>query len=196
MLIGVMQLVPREEAGFSSLEYRYQVVQFCDRLPGTGQRSALENVLETLRTSRQEWHRHQSYLVPFNVCQSTGLCPDVVVEITKYLSLDETINAFSMSILPLLRDGYSKVHLNNPTKRFVEMIPEYLDPRQVTSLRIADDPRRLRSDLNAFHTFNQLTSLTILSERASHRIEQCLNCLPKIRRLSLWLDDESSSHLF
>ena len=187
-----MRLAPREETDFSSSEYRHQVLQLCDRLPGTGQRSTLENVLETLRTFRQEWHRHQPYLVPFDVCQLTGLCPDVVIEITKYLSLDETINAFSMSILSLLRDGYSKVHLNNPAKRFVEMIPQHLDPRQVTSLRIADDPRRLRSDLTAFHTFDQLISLTILSERASHRIEQCLNCLPNIRRLSLWLDDASN----
>ena len=127
MLIGVMRLAPREETGFSSFEYRYQVLQLCDRLPETGQRSTVENVLETLIAFRKEWHRHQSFLVPFDVCQSTGLCSDVVVEICEYLLLDESINAFTTSILPLLRDGYSKVHLNNPSKRFVEMIPRHLD---------------------------------------------------------------------
>ena len=190
-----MRLAPREETGFSSFEYRYQVLQFRTHLSRTGKGSTLENFLETLITFRKEWLRPQPFLVPSDVCQSTGLCPDVVLKICEYLLLDESINAFTTSILPLLRDWYSKVHLNNPSKRFVEMISQYLDPRQVTSLRIADDPQERRSDLSAFRAFDQLISLTALSERASHRIEQYLYCLPNVRRLSLWLDDEYNSDL-
>lgn len=130
------------------------------------------------------------------LCQSTGLCPDVVLEICEYLALDESIDALTTSILPLLRDRYSKVHLNNPSKRFAEMIPRHLDLRQVASLRITDDPQKGRSDLSALRAFDQLISLTVISERASQRIEQCLYCLPSVRRLSLWLDDEYHSNLF
>jgi hypothetical protein len=121
---------------------------------------------------------------------------DVLIEITKYLSLDESINAFSMSILPLLRQANSKVHLNNSSKRFVEMIPQHLDPRQVTSLRITGDPQRLGYDLSAFRAFDQLVGLTVFSERASHTIEQCLHCLPKVRRLFLWFDEPLSYSFF
>ena len=142
---------------------------------------------------REEWYRHHSCLVPFDVCQLTGLCPDVVVEITKYLWLNESINAFTTSILPLLRDGYSKVHLKNPSKRFVEMIPQHLDPRQVTSIRVTDDPGILGIDFTAFHIFDQLISLTILSERALRTIEQCL---PNVRRLSLYFDEPLSYNSF
>ena len=191
-----MRLAVREEAAFWLPEYRYQVLQFCDRLPGTGKGSTLKNVLEASIVFRKEWHRYQSCFAPFDVCQSTGLCPDMVVEMTKYLWLDELINAFTTSILPLLRDGYSKIHLNNPTKRFVEMIPQHLDPRQVASLRITDHPLRSGSDFTAFRAFDQLISLTVISERASHRIEQCLDCLPNLRRLSLWLDNQPYSHFF
>ena len=158
--------------------------------------STLQNILDTLIAFRKEWHRHQSCLVPFDVCKSTGLCPDVVVEITKYLWLDESINAFTTSILPLLRDGYSQIHLNNPSKRFAEMIHQQLDPRQVASLRIADDPGRLGSDLTGFHLVDQVISLTILSERASRTIDRCLLCLPNVRRLSLCFDEPLSSNSF
>ena len=174
-----MRLAPREETGFSSSEYRYQVLQLCGQVPWTSQRSTLENVLETLIAFRKEWYHHQPFPIPFDVCQSTGLCPDVVLKICEYLLLNESINAFTPSILPLLRDGHSKVHLKHPSKRFVEMLSQNLDPRQVTSLRIADDPRRLRSDLSAFRIFDQLISLTILSDPTACALFGRQNHLPK-----------------
>lgn len=167
MLIRIMRLAPREGTGFSSFEYWSEVLQLCDRLPGTSQRSTVDNVLETLIAFRKEWRHHQPFLVPLDMCQSTGLCPDVFVEICKYLWLYEPIDAFTTSILSLLRGGHSKVHLNNPSKLFVEMIPRHLDPRQVTSLRVTDHPLRSGSDLSALHIFDQVISLTVFNERAS-----------------------------
>jgi hypothetical protein len=192
MLMGLMRLAPQEETGFFPAGYQCQVLQCCDCLPRTRQRSTIENVLETLNAYKQEWHRLQPFLVPFDVCQLTGLCPDVLVEISEYLWLNDAINAFSIGILPLLH----RAHLNNPLKQFVELIPRHLDPRQVVSLHLSDDFRSPRNDLSTFHIFDQLISLTIIGKRATYMIDRWLNSLPNVRRLSIWLDEKRITHLF
>ena len=111
-------------------------------------------------------HLSSEAFVPFEVGQLTGLCPDVLLEISKYLYLDEIIHAFSMGFLRVLHDGHSKVHLNDPSNRFLQIIPQHLDPRQVASLLITDDPRTPTGHLSLLRVFDRLTSLTILSERA------------------------------
>ena len=189
MLVGINRHAPREKNGFSPAEYQCQVIQYGDILIQNNARSTLEIVLETLRSFKQEFVFHQKLLASFDITKSAVLCPDVLVQIAEYLSLSDAINAFSMGVLSLLRDGYSKVHLNNPSKRFAEMIHEHLDPRQVASLHINDDPQRPRSDLSALCIFDQLISLTVSSIRDSLMIFHCLDYLPNIRRLSLWFDD-------
>jgi hypothetical protein len=195
MLIGIMQHASGERGEFSPFEYQCQLLQRCDVLPKINTRSTLENVLETLRTFKQEWHRHQQFLIPFDFSRSTGLCPDVVIEITKYLSLNETITACSIDILRLLRDAHSKVHLNNPSKRFLQIIPEHLDTRQIVSLHITDDIDSPACDFLALQMFDQVVSVTVLSQRAKQTIGRLLPHFPRVRRLSLWFGDEFDSVL-
>jgi hypothetical protein len=56
--------------------------------------------LDILRSVRQERHRHHQFLLPVDVTEATGMCPDVLVEITKSLSLNDAMNAFSIRIVP------------------------------------------------------------------------------------------------
>jgi hypothetical protein len=101
-----------------------------------------------------------------------------------------------MGILPLIRDGHPKVHLNNPSKRFVEMIRQHLDPRQVTSLHINNDPLKLRSDLSVLWIFDQLSSLTVSRIGDLLLIYHCLYHLHHVRRLSLWFKDQLNYSYF
>ena len=180
MLIGINRHAPREENGSSPAEYQSQVIHCGDILIQTNTRSTLETVLETLCSFKQELIFHQKLLVPFDITKSTVSCPDVLVEIAEYLSLRDAINAFTTSILPLLRSGYSKVHLNHPSKRLVKIISQHLDSRQVASLHNSDNPHRPGRDLSAFHIFDQLISLTVASERPSRMINQCLQWSPNV----------------
>ena len=196
MLIGIMECFSREEMCCALVEYQTVVLRCQDALVPTNARSSLPTVPEAVRSFRQEFICHQKLLVPFDVGQLTGLCPDVLLEISKYLYLDETINAFSMGILPLLRDRHSKVHLKDPPKRFLQMIPQHLAPRQVASLLITDDPRTPTGHLSLLRVFDRLTSLTILSERA-----ECPRFPPPTRTSTYreWLDyseDDSGRDLF
>ena len=186
MLVGIMPHASGQQGEFSPFEYQCQVLQRGGLLFNTNTRSTLENVLETLRVFKEEWHRHQQFLLPFDVSRPTGLCPDVVIEISKYLSLIDTINAFSISILPVLRQAHSKVHLNNPSYRLLQMIPHYLDPRQISSVYIIDDIHRPTHHLSAFQIFDQLVSMTVFSQRREPMIGRLLSYFPAVRRLCLW----------
>ena len=196
MLVGVIQGPRREEDGSSLDDYQPQVIQISEMSLQTDTRSTLETLLETLRSSKQKFVFHQKFLVPFDITKSAVLCPDVLVEIAEYLSLNDAINAFSMGILQLLRDGYSKVHLNNPSKRFVEMICQHLDPTQVVSVHINNDPLQPGSDLDALRVFDRLSSLTDSSIRESPMLFHYLYNLRNIRRLSLWFKDQLGYSFF
>ena len=159
MLIGIMLRALREEPNCSHSEYQCQVLQGCDLLPQTNTKSTLENLLQTLRTFRQEWYRHQQFLVRFDFIGSTGLCPDVLGEISKYLSFDEVIHAFSVTILSTLRRARAKINLVTPSNSLLQSVCRHLDPTQIASLRITDNFHIPRRYLPSFHTFTQLTQV-------------------------------------
>ena len=184
MLIGVMEHATGDQGDFFPFGHQCQVLQRCDLLPQSGQRSSLALVLKALMTFKERWHLSRQFLLPFDIGQSTGLCPDVLVEIAKYLSLNDAIHAFSISILSVLRQAHSKIHLNDPSRQFLEIIPDQLDSRQVASVRMSGDLQRSERDLSAFQIFDQLSNLTVVSERGTHTLSQLLRYLPSIRRLS------------
>ena len=196
MLIGIMLRARREEPNCLQSEYQCQVLQRCDLLLQTNTKSTLEDLLQTLRTFRAEWHRQQQFLVPFDVVRSTGLCPDVLAEISKYLSFDEMIRAFSVNILPALRRARAKVNLVTPSNSLLQMVCRHLDPTQIASLRITDNFQIPRRYLPSFLTFTQLTSVTAVSKRGTHAIDYLRRYLPNLRRLALWFNDETEWHLF
>jgi hypothetical protein len=162
----------------------------------TNTRSTLENVLGTLRAFKQEWHRNEERLVPFDVCQSTGLCPDVLIEISQYLWLNDAINAFSASILPLFRSAHAKLHLNNPSERFLKMILEHLDPRQIISLRARNDSRPLFYRTCFPVHFDGLVILTLLNREYWYTIEPYLSSLSSVRNLCLLYHGDMNVHSF
>ena len=181
-----MQHASGERGRFSPFDYHAQVLQCGDLLINPPNISRLEKVLETLRSFRQEWHRHQEFLLPVDVTEATGMCRDVWVEITKYLSLNEAINAFSLSILPLFRQAHSKINLDNPSNRLVQMIGQHLDPRQITSVHIIDNNRGPTRDLSAFQMFDQLVSVTVFSQKSNNTNGGLLPYFPTARYVSFW----------
>ena len=189
MLIRVMRCAPEEENGFSPSEYQPQVFQHADLLVDTNTGSTLEDVLERLRAFKEEWHRNEKLLASFDVCQSTGLCPDVLVETAQYLWLNDAVNAFSTSILPLLHGAHTKVHLNNLSERFLQMISEHLDPSQIVSLNIRDCFRTSVCKTCFSANFDQLVSLTLLNQKQWFTIRSFLSSLSSVRNLCLLNDD-------
>ena len=190
MLIGIMRRAPREETESSPFKYQFQILQRCDLLLQTRQRSIVKNVLETLKAFREEWHQNQQFRVPFDVSRSNFLCIDVLLEIVKYISWSDAIIAFSIGVLSLLRDTHTKVHLNDPSHRFLQMIQQHFDPSRIASLRVTDDFRAPEDDFSLFRTFDQLASLTVVSKRTTYERTRLLCYLPNVRFVFLLFDGD------
>ena len=193
MLIGIMHHASGPPGGFSPFKDHSRILHSCDIFWSSSKILTSEGALDLLSAFRQEWRRSVQFLVPFDFSRSTGLCPDVLALISEYLSLNEAINACSLSILPLFHQTRSKVHLSNPSDRFLEMIPQYVDPREIASLRITDDLSVPTGDISALQTFDQLT---VLATQGINTAISLLIHLPTIRHVSLWLPDEFRSCLF
>ena len=66
------------------------------------------------------------------------------------------------------------------------MIPQCFDPRQIASLRITEHLLVSERYFSALQTFDQLISLTVMTERLSNKISSLLAQLPNLQRLALW----------
>ena len=205
MLIGVMPKAPQGQMQVVPIGYQCRVLLSRFFLLQTGQEPTLVKVLATLRAFREEWRRNQRHSVAvihrpssdqidtahtFDFGRSTGLCPDVLVEIAKYLWLDDAIDAFSMNILPLLRDGYSEVHLSSPSNEYLKMIVEHLDPRQIISVRFNGNLPPWERDFSPFRMFDRLTFLTVVHGKWLCASDYLLTRFPHIRVLSLCYEAE------
>ena len=121
----------------------------------------------------------------FDFSEATGLCPDVFIEISKYLTLEETIDAFSPSILPLLRQTHTKVHLVDPTDRFLQAIPDHLERRQISSVRFSAASMINGDLLSSFGTFDQLISLNLADLQLLEKIANFERFFPNLQALCL-----------
>ena len=70
------------------------------------------------------------------------------------------------------------------------MIPQHLNPKQITSVRLTDNLAPSTRDFTSFRIFDQLISLTILSKQRLHATSDFLLHLPNVPNLSLWFDGE------
>jgi hypothetical protein len=96
----------------------------------------------------------------------------------------------SIGILPLLRHEQTKVHLVDPSDRFLQIISQHLDERQLSSVRFHGILVESRDDFSAFHAFDQLISLIVLNPQKLFALGETLNRLPTVRAVSLWFDVE------
>ena len=124
------------------------------------------------------------------------MCPDVQVEISRYLTLEETINTFSISILPLLRQAHTKVHLVDASNRFLQIISQHLHQNQISSVRLPANLVKSRYDFSSFQGFDQLVGLTLLNPPGLYAITRFLLWVPTVRTVSLLFDDESKFQYF
>ena len=122
--------------------------------------------------------------------------PEILVKITQYLSLNDAIKAFSISILPLLREAGIRVHLVDPAEPFLEAIREYLDPRQVTSVRLSGDLMGPGHSFSSFGAFNQLMCLSLVNPGPPASLDLLLEKFPTVRVVSLWYDSELQFDIF
>ncbi|CAF4022794.1 unnamed protein product [Rotaria sordida] len=87
-----------------------------------------ENLLNELDIFKEEYDKNEQNL-SFSFVKITGLCCEIILERSQYLSLDDAISTFSIDILPLLNNLQS--NLCHP---FIKMILRKIKFEQIISL--------------------------------------------------------------
>ncbi len=122
-----------------------------------------------------------------------GLPWEIIVEIAKYLSLNDAISAFSIDILRLLDNSELNFQLSNPSIPFIKMILKYFKVKQIVSLQL--NAIEMWSERN-LSIFQNVISITLLNLPYDNEILYLEKYFPNLTCLSLWYDNEINFNEF
>ncbi|CAF4409859.1 unnamed protein product [Rotaria sp. Silwood2] len=172
-------------------EYQIKLLLKGDTLIRTQEKSNRENILNELAIFKEKCDENERIL-SFEFITKIGLSSDIILEIAKYLTLNDAINVFSTNILLLLRQYEAKVEIYQPANEFINMILRKLKPKQIVSLRLNTIWYWTQPELESLVISTNVISLTLLNFQEINSINKCETYFPNLIRLSLWYDNEVS----
>ncbi|CAF0893811.1 unnamed protein product [Adineta steineri] len=182
MLIGVMRFCEEENEELFINEY--QLKKLLQNATIT-----LEELKNELVIFKEECDRNERIRLR-DIRVKTGFDSNVILQIAKYLSLNDAINAFSFDILPLLHRTQAKVQLVEPSDRLIKLILRKLNSSQVVSLRFNTEERLSNASSNLLSIFNQVMSISLINHHSIHELLFYKIPFLNITSLSLWYDYE------
>jgi len=114
----------------------------------------------------------------------------VILEITRYLSLNDAIKAFSTNILPIIRNSGRKVHITDPSDAFMKIILGKLNPEQIVSVQFNAEQPCSDINLTSSTIFDKVTSMSLLNLQRTDEIIMYKAYFPNLTRVSLSYDNE------
>jgi hypothetical protein len=114
----------------------------------------------------------------------------VILEITRYLSLNDAIKAFSTNILPIIRNSKRKVHISDPSDAFMKMILRKLNPEQIVSVQFNGERPCSEINLTSSTMFDNVTSMSLLNLQHADEIILYKAYFPNLTCVSLHYDNE------
>lgn len=108
-----------------------------------------------------------------------------MVEICKYLSLNDAIKVFTYRILTLLGQSDARVHIVEPCEDHCDEIHRQLNAEQIVSFCSNTDQSSWKIIADYFTKFQEISSLTLLDLELLESISQFEYYFPKLNRLSL-----------
>ncbi|CAF3656886.1 unnamed protein product [Rotaria sp. Silwood1] len=134
--------------------------------------------------------------VSFDFVGSNGLCWEIILEVIKYLSLNDAISAFSTNILSLLNNHSIKFQLSNPDIPFIKMILRKLKPEQIVSLQLNGVRIWSETGLTFLSVFKDVISMNLLNLPYNSEINKYEKYFPNLTCLSLCYDNEVNLNTF
>ncbi|CAF4058801.1 unnamed protein product [Rotaria sp. Silwood1] len=194
LLIGIMRLFEHKIDGNVTSEYQFKSLVKSNSLTRTQMTVNRENLLNELDIFKEECDKNEQDL-SFSFAKKTGLCWEIVLEISQYLSLNDAISAFSIDILSLLNNYQSKFQLSNPFNPFIKMIFRKIKSEQIVSLAFTTSQLWLDTELTFLSNFNKVTSIILHNSSYTNQISEYINCFPNLTHLSLYYDDKINYYI-
>ncbi|CAF4273236.1 unnamed protein product, partial [Rotaria sp. Silwood2] len=191
MLFGIMRLFVEKKNDSLTSEYQIKLLLKGDTLMRTQEKSNRENVLNELPIFKEKCDENERIL-SFEFITKIGLSSDIILEIAKYLILNDAINVFSTNILLSLRQYEARVEIYQPANEFINMIIRKLKSKQIVSLRLNTIWYWTQPELDSLVISTNVISLILLNLQEINSINKCETYFPNLIRLSLWYDNEVS----
>lgn len=111
-----------------------------------------------------------------------------MVEICKYLSLNDAIHAFSHRIVTLLGQSDAKMHIVEPCEDLSDMIYHRLNAEQLVAFCSNTDQSSWKIIADYFTKYSEIRPLTLLNAEHMESFSQVGYYFPRLTRLSLRYD--------
>ncbi|CAF1415231.1 unnamed protein product, partial [Rotaria sordida] len=193
MLIGVMRRSSEEKDSCLASSYEFKILLKGDILMQTHRKLNLETLSDILFTFKEEFDENEQYL-SFNFIKKTSLCWDIILEITKYLSLNDAVTIFSIDILHLLRKYKVRLPIVEPSDRFMKTMIKNIDNEQIVSLHLKENQLRSTIELASASIFTNIISVTLINLQHVNQINEFQTCFPNLICLSLYYNNEIDFH--
>ncbi|CAF1450233.1 unnamed protein product [Rotaria sordida] len=194
MLIGIMRESLYKKDSSSTSEYEFTVLFKNETLTSTEETFSLKSILNELSIFKEECDDNEQAL-SFDLIKKTNLSWEVIIEICKYLSLNDAINAFSSNILFFLRKLKAKVHIDDLSETFINTILRKIKSNEIISLRLNSDESKLYMISNYLSLFNNVISLNLVNLEIMQQISEYEIYFPKLTCLSLCYNNEIGFNL-
>ncbi|CAF4694151.1 unnamed protein product, partial [Rotaria socialis] len=194
-LLGIKRIAQARQGDSFVFGYQSELLLEGDVLVRNQVISNRKNVLEELIFFKNECDENeQSFSYYLNI--QTRLGRNAIHRIVKYITLNDAINAFTINILPLLRERETPVEICDPDNLFINTILPKLKAKQVISLRLTTNWFCTEQDLSRLNSFSDIFTLTLLNFPDIKLINIYQNYFPQIKNLCLWYDSEVNFTLF
>ncbi|UJR19851.1 hypothetical protein I4U23_022984 [Adineta vaga] len=188
LLIGVMRLFERNANEIVTSEYQFQKLVQDNTLLRTQMTVNDENLLTELTVFKENCYENEKNPI-FSFVEKTHLTWEIILEIAKYLSLNDAINTFSIDILSLLDHSQAKFHLSDPSGLFIKKILPKIDNEKIVSLQFRT--KFFRTNVLQFlYPSKKLTSITFHDLHDMYLNEYDLRYYRNWTRLCLYYDRE------
>ena len=120
----------------------------------------------------------------------------MIIEICKYLSLNDAINVFTPNILPILRKSKVKVHILDGCETYLNRIIQKLESEQIISLYLNTDQYWLNMIFSSISIFEKIHSLTLHNLEYFEQISEYEIHFPKLTCLSFRYNNDIGFNIF
>ncbi|CAF3056754.1 unnamed protein product [Rotaria sp. Silwood2] len=193
-LIGIMRRSARANDWSLTSDYEIKLLLNGDTLTCTQGKLTCETLLCELINLKEEFDENEQAL-SFDFTNKSGLCCEIIFEITKYLSLNDAINAFSNNILSFVHKYETKIHISESSYTFINMIIRKIKLEHIISLHLNDVSFSKIKELNSSIIFTNVISLTLLNYQLMNFIKEYEEYFPNLIRFCLWYDNQVNFHI-
>ncbi|CAF0958338.1 unnamed protein product [Adineta steineri] len=186
LLIGITRQFEYKTGELDITEYECKALFKDDTLTRSQMIMNFEGLLEVLDNFKNRFSKNE-LCMSLKFHKMAGLPWEIILQIVKYLSLNDAISAFSTDILCLLDNSQLNFQLTNPSISTIKIILQNFQAKQIVSLQLTTIKKWLEKHLNIFQN---VISITLLNQPHKNEIIYLNKYFPSLTCLSFCYDDE------